>query len=79
MFRFPLWLGLLLAPLAAFAAGYPAPVEGDVVLKNFTFRAGGSLPELRIHYRTVGTPQRDAAGVVRNAVLVMHGTTGSGG
>jgi len=79
MSRLPLWLGLLLAPLAALAAAYPAPVEGDVVLKNFAFRAGGSLPELRVHYRTVGTPQRDAAGVVRNAVLVLHGTTGSGG
>jgi len=56
----------------------PAPVEGDVILKNFTFNSGETLPELRLHYRTYGTPRRDAGGVVRNAVLVMHGTTGSG-
>jgi len=56
----------------------PAPVEGDVILKNFTFDSGETLPELRLHYRTYGAPRRDAQGVVRNAVLVMHGTTGSG-
>ena len=60
------------------AAEYPAPVEGDFVLKDFAFRSGGTLPELRIHYRTLGTPRRDAAGVVRNAVLITHGTGGSG-
>ena len=52
--------------------------EADFVLKDFQFRSGGSLPELRIHYRTFGTPQRDSQGVVRNAVLVMHGTGGTG-
>jgi homoserine O-acetyltransferase len=67
-----------LAASRAGAAGYPAPVEGDVVLKDFAFRSGEKLPELRIHYRTVGTPRRDAKGVIRNAVLVTHGTTGSG-
>ena len=56
----------------------PAPVQGDVVLKNFVFRSGDTLPELRMHYRTLGTPARDAQGVVRNAVLIMHGTGGSG-
>ncbi len=60
------------------AADYPKPVEGDALLRDFKFASGESLPELRIHYRTVGQPQRDAAGVVRNAVLVMHGTGGSG-
>lgn len=60
------------------AAPYPAPVEGDFVLRDFAFRSGEGLPELRIHYRTLGRPRRDAAGVVRNAVLVTHGTTGSG-
>jgi homoserine O-acetyltransferase len=70
-------LALLLAPPAG-AAGYPAPVEGDFVLERFTFRSGEELAKLRIHYRTVGTPRRDAKGVVQNAVLVMHGTTGTG-
>jgi homoserine O-acetyltransferase len=50
-----------------------------VVLRDFPFRSGERLAELRIHYRTFGTPRRDAAGVVRNAVLILHGTTGSGG
>lgn len=60
------------------AAEYPALVEGDFVLKEFAFRAGGKLPELRIHYRTLGAPRRDASGRVTNAVLITHGTTGSG-
>jgi homoserine O-acetyltransferase/O-succinyltransferase len=60
------------------AADYPAPAEADFVAKQFAFRSGESLPELRIHYRTVGTPRRDAAGSIVNAVLVLHGTTGSG-
>ena len=57
----------------------PAVTEGDFVIKNFTFTSGETLPELTIHYRTLGQPQRDAQGVVRNAVLIMHGTGGSGG
>jgi homoserine O-acetyltransferase len=57
---------------------YPAPVEGDYVIPNFRFRSGEVLPELKLHYRTIGTAQRDAAGVVRNAVLIMHGTGGAG-
>jgi homoserine O-acetyltransferase/O-succinyltransferase len=60
-------------------AAYPAPTEGDVVLKDFHFRSGETLPELRLHYRVLGQPRRDAQGVVRNAVLVMHGTGGTGG
>lgn len=69
---------LLLAFVRVQAADYPAPAEGDFVMHNFRFASGESLPELRIHYRTVGQPQRDAQGVVRNAVLILHGTTGSG-
>jgi len=57
----------------------PRPVEGDFVVKNFRFTSGETLPELRIHYRTFGTPQKDAQGIVRNAVLIMHGTGGTGG
>jgi homoserine O-acetyltransferase/O-succinyltransferase len=64
--------------LTAKAADYPAPVEGDFVIKNFHFQSGESLPALKIHYRTVGTPQRDAHGKVTNAVLVTHGTGGTG-
>jgi homoserine O-acetyltransferase len=54
------------------------PVEGDVILRDFTFASGEKLGELRIHYMTIGTLRRDTAGRASNAVLVMHGTTGSG-
>jgi len=57
---------------------YPAPVEGDYIAKNYTFTTGETLPEVRIHYTTVGTPAKDASGIVRNAVIIMHGTGGSG-
>ncbi len=63
----------------AAAAEYPAPVEGDYVLTDFRFASGESLPELRIHYRTLGTIERNARGEVRNAVLILHGTGGNGG
>ena len=59
-------------------AQYPAVTEETFVLKDFQFRSGESLPELRLHYRTLGRLQRDVQGVVRNAVLIMHGTGGSG-
>jgi homoserine O-acetyltransferase len=59
-------------------ATFPPPVQGDVVLKDFHFRSGETLPEVKMHYRAVGTLQKDAQGVARNAVLVMHGTGGSG-
>jgi homoserine O-acetyltransferase/O-succinyltransferase len=59
-------------------AQYPAPTEGTFVLKDFEFRSGERLPELRQHYRVLGKPERDAQGTVRNAVLIIHGTGGSG-
>src|SRR5436853_4438765 len=63
---------------AAAAQNYPAPAQGDFVIRDFRFRSGEVLPELRLHYTTVGTPVKDKAGVVRNAVLIMHGTGGTG-
>jgi homoserine O-acetyltransferase len=68
----------LLCALPARAADYPAPVEGDFVARGFTFASGEMLPEMTLHYRTIGTPRRNAAGVVENAVLILHGTGGSG-
>lgn len=62
---------LLLALLAT-------PDTGNYVIRDFHFANGESLPQLRIHYRTLGRPRRDAAGVVRNAVLILHGTGGTG-
>ena len=78
MIRKLLFLFLSFFVLDARAAEYPKPREADYVLKNFQFTSGEKLPELRIHYRTIGQPRRDAQGVVMNAVLIMHGTTGSG-
>lgn len=52
--------------------------EGEVILGDFHFRSGETLPALRIHYATLGTPHRDAAGHIDNAVMVLHGTGGSG-
>lgn len=60
------------------AADYPAPESGDCILRDFHFQSGEVLPELRIHYRTLGAPQRNAQGLVTNAVLILHGTTGNG-
>ena len=55
------------------------PVEGDYIAHDFHFKSGETLPELRLHYRTVGTPTRDANGRVSNAVLILHATGGWGG
>ncbi len=57
---------------------FPTPAEADYVARHFAFASGETLPELTLHYRTLGTPQRDASGVVRNAVLILHGTGGTG-
>ncbi len=70
----------LAAPSVAWAQAPRAStvVEGDYVIRDFRFASGETLPALSLHYRTLGQPRRDAAGVVRNAVLIMHGTTGAG-
>jgi homoserine O-acetyltransferase len=52
--------------------------QGDYIARDFHFRDGESLPELRLHYRTLGTPRRDASGHVTNAVMILHGTGGTG-
>jgi homoserine O-acetyltransferase len=72
--------GLVLAIFVsqALAQPYPAPAEADFIVKGYRFEAGGTLPEVRLHYRTIGKPRPDPDGVVRNAVLILHGTGGSG-
>ena len=52
--------------------------EGDFIARHFAFDCGDVLPELRLHYRALGDPARDASGRVNNAVLILHGTTGNG-
>jgi homoserine O-acetyltransferase len=63
---------------AAQAASYPDPVHGDFVIHNFHFASGEALPELNLHYFTVGTPARNADGHITNAALLLHGTAGRG-
>src|SRR4051812_37348491 len=52
--------------------------QGDFIMRDFRFADGATLPELRIHYTTLGSPRRNSAGLVTNAVLVLHGTGGTG-
>ena len=75
------WIGLLVASSVcawAHAASWPQPAEGDYTIANFRFTSGATLPELRIHYRTLGTLHKGNDGHVDNAVLIMHGTGGTG-
>ncbi|MBN8888201.1 MAG: alpha/beta fold hydrolase [Rudaea sp.] len=71
-------LAALFFCLSAHADTWPAPVEGDYVIKDFRFASGETLPELRLHYRTLGNIHKDKSGKVDNAVLIMHGTGGAG-
>ena len=57
---------------------WPAPQEGDYVVHDFHFQSGETLPEVRLHYYTFGKPAKDANGRTTNAVLILHGTSGSG-
>ena len=66
------------APKFVLGAEYPAPTESDFTIRDFKFASGETLPELRLHYRTLGKPEKDAQGKTTNAVLIVHGTTGSG-
>src|ERR1700751_1834977 len=68
----------VLAADVASAADYPAPVEGDYTIPDFKFTSCETLPEFRDHFRTHGEPKKDAQGKTANAVLIMHGKTGSG-
>src|SRR6195256_2127381 len=64
-------VALSLIALSALAADYPAPKEGDWIARDFRFHTGEVMPELRVHYATVGEPSGQP-------VLILHGTTGSG-
>src|SRR5262245_59660185 len=71
-------LSSVFAASVASAADYPPPTESDFTIHDFKFQSGETLPELRIHYRTLAKPEKEAQGKTTNAVLIMHGTTGSG-
>ena len=83
MSRKPLRIVSIAAVLCVVVAAFgraetPVVTSGDWVVPDFRFASGETLPELKLHYRTLGTPLRDERGIVRNAVLVLHGTGGSG-
>ena len=63
-------VALALTSLTAYAADYPAPKQGDWIAKDFKFHTGQTMPELRLHYTTIGEP-------TGQPVLVLHGSGGS--
>ena len=80
-----LWLGSTAAWAAqaqtaqqSASASPLASQEGDFVTRMFRFGSGEALPQMTLHYATLGAPKRDATGRVTNAVLILHGTGGSG-
>lgn len=78
-----MWRSALVGAAAAFlslgvAQAAPDPTAHDYLIKDFRFRTGETLPELKIRYHTLGTPRTDASGKVVNAVLILHGTGGTG-
>lgn len=77
LFSILFFVFLLSCPSICFAQNYTQPVAGDFVMRDFKFQNGESLPELKVHYVTLGSPAKNKDGVVTNAVLVLHGTGGS--
>lgn len=69
--RTAIGVGLCVAGMPLFAADAPAPKEADWIAKDFRFATGEVMPELRLHYTTIGNPSGEP-------VLILHGTTGSG-
>jgi homoserine O-acetyltransferase len=61
---------LALTTVTAFAADYPAPKQGEWIARDFKFHTGETMPELRLHYTTIGEP-------TGQPVLVLHGSGGS--
>jgi len=74
---FASFVAILLSLQSAVGTDHPAPKEANFVVHDFHFKNGERLPDLRIHYATLGAPRRDSNGKVTNAVLILHGTTGS--
>ena len=71
-------LGQTASQPAPAAQNWPTPQEGNYVAHNFRFQSGETMPEVRMHYSTLGKPANDASGRTTNAVLILHGTGGSG-
>lgn len=73
----PLIAAFALLATPALAETWPSQ-DGDVTLKDFTFASGEKLPEVTMHYTTLGTPHKNRKGEIDNAIMVLHGTGGSG-
>src|SRR4051812_40868549 len=71
------FLLLCLLCTASQAQQDPQPTEGNWTVRDFSFNTGEKRPELKLHYVTLGKPERDPNGHVRNAVLILHGTGSS--
>ena len=71
-------LALSSSLLRAQSTDFHNPDQGSFMVKDFQFKSGEKLPEVKIHYYTLGAPQKDSSGKVRNAVIILHGTGGSG-
>ena len=57
---------------------WPNYQEGDFIIPNYKFVRGETLPQLKLHYRTLGSAERNAAGEIVNGVLLLQGNTGTG-
>jgi homoserine O-acetyltransferase len=79
-FSFVVGLLLIVATVRAqqTPSAAPSPQEGDFVLHDFHFKSGETLAEVRLHYYTLGKPAKDSNGHTTNAVLILHGTGGTG-
>lgn len=78
-FRAVVFGGLLFATVPAWAqTSRPNQHEADFIIRDFRFADGETLPELRLHYITLGTPKRNAQGEITNGIVLLHGTSGSG-
>jgi homoserine O-acetyltransferase len=72
------WLALVTLSAQAPQPATPPVTEGDFIVRNYTFASGETMPEVKLHYRTLGTAQKGADGRVMNAVWIGHGTGGTG-
>jgi homoserine O-acetyltransferase len=76
--RTALALGLVIAGPVLAEMRWPNQTDGDYVIRNFAFASGETMPELRIHYTTLGTAKKNTAGEIVNGVVLLHGTSGTG-
>src|SRR5216683_4810828 len=72
------FVGFALTPMVRAQQPTLPTTEGDFVAHNFQFHSGESLPDVRLHYTTLGKPAKDTQGRTTNAVLILHGTGGTG-